>query len=278
MKPPAVAMLAACVLLAGAQARAVELELAGYIGYTLPFYEQTFPINLGPSSGGIQGIALQQVEPLRLNAKGGLAFAGGATLYFGPIGIEGRYDSADVRPTADPPVYSLRLSSPFPNVSTTLVPSPTEVRVSSLTPLSLNLKLRSSIGLSVSAGVSYLPDFQLAVRQPLNLRIGGVGLPGLDLGTVTAAAVSRPDDPARDSRFGANAGLGLRLPLGGHLGLVVDARAFLFPEHVLEWRVNQTGGVVTLPPALLQALEQQLEPVRFNPAYFHLQGGLALSF
>jgi hypothetical protein len=278
MKPPALAMLAACVLLSGARARAAELEIAGYIGYTLPFYEQTFPIDLGPSSGGIQGIALQQVEPLRLNAKGGLTFAGGATVYFGPIGIEGRYDSADVRPTADPPVYSLRLSSPFPSVSTTLVPSPTEVRVSSLTPLSLNLKLRSSIGLSVSAGVSYLPDFQLAVRQPLNLRIGGVGLPGLDLGTVTASAVSRPDDPEHDSRFGANAGLGLRLPLGGHLGLVVDARAFLFPEHVLEWHVAQTGGAVTLPPALLQALEQQLEPVRFNPAYFHLQGGLALSF
>jgi hypothetical protein len=278
MRPPAVATLAALVLLLGAQARATELELAGYLGYTLPFYEQTFPIDLRPPSGGIQGIELRQVEPLRLNAKGGLTFAGGATLYFGPIGIEGRYDSADVRPTADPPVYSLRLSSPFPNVSTTLVPSPTEVRVSSLTPLSLNLKLRSSVGLSVSAGVSYLPDFQLAVHQPLNLRIGGVGIPGLDLGTVTASAISRPDDPARDSRLGANAGLGLKLPLGGHLGLVVDARAFLFPEHVLEWRVTQTGGLVTLPPALLRSLEEQLEPVRFNPAYFHVQGGLALSF
>jgi len=278
MRYPALATLSACVLLACAPARAAELELAGYVGYTLPFYEQTFPIDLRPPSGGIQGISLQQIEPLRLNAKGGLTFAGGVTVYFGPIGVEGRYDSADVRPTADPPVYSLRLSSPFPNVSTTLVPAPTEVRVSSLTPLSLNLKLRSSIGLSFSAGVSYLPDFQLAIRQPLNLRIGGVGLPGLDLGTVTAAALSRPDDPERDSRFGANAGLGLRLPLSGHLGLVVDARAFLFPEHVLEWRVTQTGGVVTLPPALLQSLEQQLEPVRFNPAYFHLQGGIALSF
>ena len=35
---------------------------------------------------------------------------------------------------------------------------------------------------------------------------------------------------------------------------------------------------MTLPDALLQSLQQQLEPVRFSPAYFHLQGGIAFSF
>jgi hypothetical protein len=274
----AVATVALGVLLAGASARAAELELAGYGGYTLPFYEQTFPIDLRPAGGVVQGIELRQVEPLRLNAKGGIAFAGAATIYFGALGIEGRYDSADVDPTADPPVYSVRLSSPFPSVSTTLVPSPTDIRVSSLTPLSLNLKLRLGRALSVSGGVSYLPEFQLAVRQPLNLRVGGVGLPALDLGAISAEAVSSPQDPSEDSRVGANAGLGLRLPLSDRAGLVFDARGFIFPEQVLEWRVVQTGGPVPLPPALLQSIQQQLEPVRFNPAYFHLQGGLALSF
>jgi hypothetical protein len=278
MRHAAVATAAFSALLSCASARATELELTGYLGYTLPFYEQTFPIDLRPPGGAIQGIELRQVEPLRLNAKGGLTFAGGATLYFGPIGIEGRYDSADVDPTADPPVYSLRLSSPFPSVSTTLVPSPTEVDVSSLTPLSLNLKLRMGRVFGVSGGVSYLPDFDLAVRQPLNLRVGGAGLPALDLGAVTAEAISRPQDPSGDSRFGANAGLSLRLPLSDNAGLVVDARGFYFPEQVLEWRVTQTGGPITLPPAFLQSIEQQLEPVRFNPAYFHLQGGIALSF
>jgi hypothetical protein len=278
MRHSAVATAAVGVLLAGASTRAAELELAGYVGYTLPFYEQTFPIDLRPPGSIVQGIALRQVEPLRLNAKGGLAFAGAATVYFGPIGIEGRYDSADVDPTADPPVYELRLSSPFPNASTTLVPSPTEVTVSSLTPLSLNLKLRAGRVFSISGGVSYLPDFQLAVRQPLNLRVGGLGLPGLDLGAVAAEALSRPQDSEGDSRFGANVGLGLRLPLSDQLGLVFDARGFYFPEQVLEWRVVQTAGPVTLPPAFLRSIEQQLEPVRFNPAYFHLQGGIALSF
>jgi hypothetical protein len=267
--------------LAAGPAQGAELELAGYLGLTLPFYDQTFPIDLRPPERPIQGIQIQQVEPLRLNAKGSFTFAGAATLYFGPIGIEGRYDSADADLTADPPVYSVRLSSPFPSFSTTLEPAPTVVTLSTLTPLSLNLKLRTSGGVRffVSGGVSYLPDFQLAVRQPLNLRIGGIGLPpGFDLGTITAEAVSRPDDPSEESRLGANGGLGLQIGLGEHAALVVDARGFYFPKQVLEWRVAQTGGAAALPPELLQSIEQQLEPVRFNPAYFHLQGGIAFSF
>lgn len=267
--------------LAAGPARGAELELAGYVGLTLPFYEQTFPIDLRPAAQPIQGIQIQQVDPLRLNAKGSFTFAGAATVYFGPVGIEGRYDSADADLTADPPVYSLRLSSPFPSFSTTLEPAPTVVSLSSLTPLSLNLKLRTTgaVRFSLSGGVSYLPDFQLAVRQPLNLRAGGIGLPpGVALGTITAEAVSRPDDPSEESRLGGNAGLGLQIGLGEHAALVVDARAFYFPKQVLEWRVTQRAGVVTLPDAVLQSLEQQLEPVRFNPAYFHLQGGIAFSF
>jgi hypothetical protein len=276
------AALLAVASLSAAAAPAAELELAGYLGLTLPFYEQTFPIDLRPPERPIQGIQIQQIEPLRLNAQGGFAFAGGATVYFGGVfGIEGRYDSADVDVTADPPVYSLRLSSPFPNFSTTLEPAPTVVTISSLTPLSLNLKLRTTGALrfSLSGGVSYLPDFQLAVRQPLNLRVGGFGLPpGFDLGNLTAEAVSRPDEPNEESRFGANVGLGLQIKLSDHAAIVGDARVFYFPEHVLEWRVTQTGGALTVPDELLRALEQQLEPVRFNPAYFHLLGGIAFTF
>lgn len=275
------ALLALALALAGRSVQAAELELTGFVGLTLPFYEQTFPIDLRPPAQPIQGIQILQVEPLRLNAKGSYTFAGAATMYFGALGIEGRYDSADADLTADPPVYSIRLSSPFPSFTTNLQPAPTVVSLAALTPLSLNLKIRTSgaVRFFVSGGISYLPDFQLAVRQPLNLRFAGVGLPpGFDLGTLTAEAVSRPDTPEDDSRLGGNGGLGLQIGLGEHLALVGDARAFYFPKQVLEWRVTQTGGAVALPPALVQSIEQQLEPVRFNPAYFHLQGGLALSF
>lgn len=275
------AAVALALAFASGSASAAELELTGFVGLTLPFYEQTFPIDLRPPAQPIQGIQLQQVEPLRLNAKGSYTFAGAATVYFGALGIEGRYDSADADLTADAPVYSIRLSSPFPSFTTTLEPSPTVVSLAALTPLSLNLKLRTSgpVRFFLSGGLSYLPDFQLAVRQPLNLRLAGIGLPpGFDLGTLTAEAISRPDDPQEGSRLGGNGGLGLQIGLGAHLALVGDARAFYFPKQVLEWRVTQTGGALALPPALLQSIEQQLEPVRFNPAYFHLQGGLAVSF
>jgi len=70
MRHSGVATAALGALLSCAWARAAELELAGYLGYTLPFYEQTFPIDLRPPGGPIQGIRLQQVEPLRLKAKG----------------------------------------------------------------------------------------------------------------------------------------------------------------------------------------------------------------
>jgi hypothetical protein len=276
------ALIAVAGLAAARVAPAAELELAGYLGVTLPFYEQTFPIDLRPPERPLQGIELRQERALSLNAKGGLVLAGGATLYVGgAFGIEARYDSADVDITAEPPLYSIRLSSPFPTFSTTLEPAPTVVSISALTPISLNLKLRTPgpLRFFISGGVSYLPDFQLAVAQPLNLRLAGLGLPaGLDLGTLIAQAVSRPDDPTEDSRFGANVGLGLQIKISDHAAIVGEARAFYFPKQVLNWRVTQAGGVVTLPSELLQSLEAQLEPVRFNPAYFHLLGGLAFTF
>jgi hypothetical protein len=272
--------VAALVLLR--PAAAAELELAGYLGATLPFYEQTFPIDLRPPERPIQGIEIRQEEPLRLNAKGGLALAGGATVYFGgAFGIEARYDSAGVDIGAEPPLYSLRLSKPFPSFSTTLEPAPTVVTISSLNPVSLNLKFRTGgrTRFFFSAGASYLPEFQLAVTQPLNLRVGGIGLPpGLDFGTVTAQAVSHPDDPSQESRFGGNAGLGLQIPLGEHASLVVEGRVFFFPKHELAWEVVQAGGALTLPDELLKSLEAQLAPVVFNPAYFHLIGGIAFTF
>ena len=269
------------VLLVPAGGSAAELELAGYGGVTFPFYEQSFSIDLRPPDRPFPGVELRQERPLTLNGKGGLVLAGAATLYLtGGLGIEVRYDSADVDIGAEAPVYSVRTSGPLPGFSATLEPAPTVVTLSNLTPVSLNLKLRSGgpLRFVLSGGVSYLPDFQLAVSQPLNLRLSGVSLPpGLDLGTINATAITRPEDP-ESSRLGGNVGLGLQINLSDNVALVGDARVFAFPKQVLEWRVTQRGGIVTVPPELLDALEAQLEPVRFNPAYFHLIGGIALTF
>jgi hypothetical protein len=268
-------------LVAAPPACAATLEIAGYAGLSLPFYEQTFTVSLVPPANALPGVALRQERPLSLNARSGLVLAGGATVYFGGVlGIEARYDSATVDITSDPPLYSVTLSRPLPNLQFTLEPAPTVITVSSLTPVSLNLKLRTPgpLGLFFSGGVSYLPDFQLAVRQKLDVSIAGIPLPpGVDLGSLSASAVTRPEDP-ENGRLGGNVGLGLQIKLGEHVALVGEGRAFFFPKQILTWSVSQQRGLVTLPSEVTTALEQQLEPIRFNPAYFHLVGGLAFTF
>lgn len=277
-------LVALCALLAlfeAASARAATLEIAGYGGLTLPFYEQTFTVSLTPPTNPAAGVDIRQERPLSLNAKSGLALAGGATVYLGgAFGIEARYDSAAADITSEPPLYSVRLSRPLPNLNLTLEPAPTVITLSSLHPMSLNVKLRTQgpLRFFLSGGLSYLPDLQLAVAQKLDVSVAPISLPpGVDLGSLTATALTRPEDP-KNGRFGGNAGVGIQIKVGDHVALVGEGRVFLFPKHVLTWRVSQQGGLVTLPPEALAALEQELEPVRFNPAYFHLLGGLAFTF
>jgi len=261
-------------------ARAASLEIAGYGGLTIPFYEQTFTVSLAPPTNVFPGVSIQQERPLSLNAKSGLILAGGATLYLGVVGIEARYDSATVDITSTPPLYTVTLSRPFPNFHFTLEPAPTVITITNLTPMSLNLKLRTPgpLRFFVSGGVSYLPDFQLAVQQKLDLSVAGIPLPpGINLGSLTATAVTRPEDPDK-GHLGGNAGLGLQIQLGEHIALVGEARGFFFPKQVLTWQVSQQPGFVTLPSEVTNALAQQLQPIHFNPAYFHLVGGLAFTF
>jgi hypothetical protein len=267
-------------LVAAPSASAASFEIAGYGGLTIPFYEQTFTVSLAPPANVFPGVSIQQERPLSLNAKSGLILAGGATLYLGALGIEARYDAATVDITSTPPLYSVALSRPFPNFRFTLEPAPTVITISNLTPVSLNLKLRTPgpLRFFFSGGVSYLPDFQLAVQQKLDLSVAGIPLPpGTNLGSLTATAVTRPEDPD-NSHLGGNAGLGLQIQLGGHVSLVGEARGFFFPKQVLSWQVSQQPGFVTLPSEVTNALAQQLQPIRFNPAYFHLVGGIAFTF
>ena len=274
-------LLALIVSVPGASASAATLEIAGYAGLTLPFYEQTFAIDLTPPRNPLNGVTIQQERPLTLKAQSGLILAGGATVYFGgAFGIEARYDSATVDITSEPPLYSVTLSKPLPNARFTLEPSATGITISSLTPLSLNLKFRTpgALRFFLSGGISYLPDFQLAVTQTLGVSLAGISLPpGVNLGSLVATAISRPED-SQYGGVGGNAGLGVQIKLGEHAALVGEGRVFFFPKHELTWKVTQQGGVVTMPPDVLTTLEQQLEPIRFNPAYFHLIAGIAFTF
>ena len=282
MKRMLVVVAAAASVTCVGTVEAAELELAGYAGLTLPFYDQTFTIDLNVPTNPVTGIDIRQERPLTLNAKSGLVVAGGATVWLtGGLGLEARYDSADVDIDALGPRYAVTFSSPFPSFSVALEPAPTTITLSALTPVSLNLRFRTpgSLRFFVSGGLSYLPDFQIAVIQPLSVGLLGLPLPpGIDFGSLTATAVSGPEQTENESRFGGNFGIGLQIQVSEHVAIVGEGRVFAFPKQVLTWQVTQEGGLVTLPPQALEALEQRLEPVRFNPAYFHLVGGLAFTF
>ena len=226
-------------------------------------------------------MALQQERPLSLNAKSGLVLAGGATVYLGgAFGIEARYDSATVDITSEPPLYSVTLSRPLPNLRFTLEPAPTvDHRVLAHSRLAQLEAAHAGAPAVLPLGGSELSS-RLPARGPAEARLEHRGIslpPGVNLGSLSATALTRPEDP-ETGHLGGNVGLGLQIKLGEHVALVGEGRAFFFPKHVLTWRVSQQGGLVTLPPEVTTALEQQLEPIRFNPAYFHLVGGLAFTF
>jgi hypothetical protein len=269
-------VLVGAVLGAAAPAPAAELELAFYGGKVAPFYEQSIVANLGGGSP-VAGLTLEQVEPFELTATGGLTLAGGATLWLGAFGIEGRYDSADVDIEATGPVYRLTLRRPLPPASVVLSPSATLIDLQAVTPISLNLRLRTSgsVRFFLSGGLSYLPALNVDVRQELGVEVPP--LPEFSLGALNLRATARPEDDGEGGRLGANLGAGLQFGLGGGFALVVDARAFAFKEQVLEWTVGP-GSAGILPQEVLDAVAERLEPVRFTPAYFHLSGGLALRF
>src|SRR3989304_8431697 len=131
---------------AAAPLRAGEVELTGSLGYTFPFYSQTFTYDPGAVTVPIPGVSIEQNGVFELKASGGLAF--GAALTFYPtsgFGVELRFDSADVTLDTRSASYTVRadLPAPLPPVVADLALTKGEANLKALTPFSLNLKLRS---------------------------------------------------------------------------------------------------------------------------------------
>ena len=89
--------LVAATLVASVPAFAGDrLEIAGYAGYTFPFYSQTFRYDPGQVTVPIPGVSVEQSGQFEARASGGPAFGGGITLYAtGGLGFELRYDRVD---------------------------------------------------------------------------------------------------------------------------------------------------------------------------------------
>jgi hypothetical protein len=263
-------------------AAAGELELAGYGGYTFPFYSQTFRYDSGPVSVPIPGVAVEQSGAFELEASGGPAFAGGATFYVTDgFGFEVRYDHASIDVDTKSSAYTVRVGLPPPldPVLADLVLSEGTVEVGAAAPLSLNLKVRTggSVKFTVSGGASRLGDLELTASQTIglgviafdqvagNIQIGTIG--------IEAKAVGEAE-----STWGGNLGLGLQFPIGENAALVLEGRGFYFPKRTFEWEPVLDRPLTPIEQALLARLQERLPSVEFEPWWVQATVGFAIRF
>jgi hypothetical protein len=266
-------------------ASAERWEITASAGKVFSFYDQSFEYDPGALAPPIAGATLEQRGVFMLDARGGLALNVALARDLGRhVAVEARLDTADVSVTTIGARYRLRanLPAPLPPLSTDVDLGTGTIDLERLRPLSLNLTLREGerTRVSASAGVSWLPGFRFVVNQSI-----GLGLPGLvgsrlalDVAQVGLTAEALPSERGQ-GRLGANAGASIGVPLGRRLRLVLDGRYFLFQKQTLHWGRAQSSGV--LPPvqeSLVRQVEAKLQPVVFNPTFFHASLGLALRF
>jgi hypothetical protein len=76
-----------------------------------------------------------------------------------------------------------------------------------------------------------------------------------------------------------NAGLAVAIPVGSRLSLVAEGRYFRFQKQTLQWgRARSTGVLPAIEESLVRQVEARLEPVVFNPTFFHGSLGLSVRF
>ncbi|HUG52894.1 MAG TPA: hypothetical protein VMR21_04815 [Vicinamibacteria bacterium] len=280
------ALAVACVWACLARAAAAEgWEVAVSGGKVFPFYGQAFTYDPGALSAPFPGVTLEQRGVFELDARGGLALSAALTRALGRhTAVEARIDTADVRVRTLGARYRLRaeLPAPLPPLTTDVDLGSGQIDLERLRPLSLNLRLHGGTRprVAASAGVSWLPAFRFAVDQAIGIgvpSIGGSRLPH-DVTRASLRAEALPSQRGQ-GRLGGNAGLALHLPLGARASLVLDGRYFFFQEQTLEWgRVESDLPLPAFQESLLRQVEERLEPVVFNPTFFHASLGIALRF
>jgi hypothetical protein len=261
-------------------ATASDWEIQGLVGRTAPTYSQTFRWS-PPPLPSLPGVDIQQSGTFDLVATGGLAFAGSLTWFAtGSVGLEARIDTGDVSLETRNARFSVRipLPAPLPDIDTDLDLAPATVNLERVTPLSLNLRLRTPgrIALNLSGGLSYLPRLEVAVVQPLAVGVRGfdIGLGDLDLGEVPIRAAPALDSEA--SRIGANLGVGLQIRLSDAVSLAVEARGFVFPEQRLVW--TAAPGLNAAEQLVADEILRELPSIDFSPTLINASAGISIAF
>ncbi len=276
-----VAALAASASFAGAEG----WEVAVSAGRVVPFYDQAFSYDPGPIAPPLPGITIEQGGAFMLEGHGGLALNAAVARDLGRhLALEARLDTADVSVQTTGARYrvSARLPAPLPPVSSDVDVGTGTVDLERLRPLSLNLKLRAGdkTRVAVSGGLSWLPAFRFQVDQAV-----GVGLPtlaggrlSLDVARAGLRAEAVPSQSGQ-GRLGGNVGVAIAFPLGGRVALLAEGRYFHFQELTLQWgRAETSVPLSAIQETLAREIESRLEPVVFNPTFFHASLGLALRF
>jgi len=267
---------------AAAPLGAGEVELTGSLGYTFPFYSQTFTYDPGAVTVPIPGVSIEQNGVFELKASGGLAF--GAALTFYPtsgFGVELRFDSADVTLDTRSASYTVRadLPAPLPPVVADLALTKGEADLKALTPFSLNLKLRSggTVRFMASGGLSRLPDIEMSLEQTVGLGVIAVDLIESHLDIATIRLRGRASGEGKSS-WGGNLGLGLQIGLGERGALVLEGRGFYFPKRTIEWEPIIDTPLPPLQQLLLERVRERLEPIEFEPWWVQASIGVAVRF
>lgn len=263
--PLAVAVVA-WVIMVGVPADgwAQRVDLSFYGGQALPRYEES--IRFAPALPQLPGYEVTASDALALDAAGGPVFGGAIALEFGFLALEGRVDTADVdletagvridlRPVGRPIVASVSIGAG-------------QIDLDRFVVYSANLRLRTPgpVSFFASGGISYLPSLSASGTLPVAASI--VGLPGIG----TSAGLRLEAEPSdADSRFGGNAGAGLRVTLAPHVALFGEARIFGFQEYDLRFVLDDSD---------LAGLDEFVEfpSVQFTPVYFHAAAGLTFAF
>ena len=281
----AVRLLLATCLLAGltGSAAAEGWELTVTAGKVFPLYNQTFEYDPGTLASPIPGATLEQRGVFTLDARGALALNLALARDLGRhAAVEARLDTADVSVDTIGARYRLRvnLPAPLPPLSTDVDLGTGNVDLKRLRPVSLNLKLQTGgrARLAVSGGASWLPELEFVVNEAIGANLSGLGRNiSLDVARVALRAQALPSESGQ-GRWGGNAGLALEVR-AGHTVFVAEGRYFRFQKQTLQWGRPETTGVLpAIPEELVRQIVSRLDPVVFNPAFFHASVGLALRF
>jgi hypothetical protein len=266
-----------------ALATAGEVELAGYGGYALPFYSQTFPYDPGPIDIPIPGVTVEQGGEFTLDASGGPAFSGGFTFYASDsFGLEVRLDSADVSLGTTANTYSVHVELPPPHdpVRTDLRLTAGEAALGPLRPWSFNVKLRSggeSVRLTTSGGISRLGGVGLSIDQTVALGVVAVNLEtsALEIATLRLRGVAAED---LTSSWGGNLGLGIQIGVGERGAVILEGRGFYFPKRTFEWERETDESLSPVQELLLERVLARLDPIELKPWWVQATIGVAIRF